>query len=75
MTYSTSHAHFDFSELGNRDRCKLLIGTVIPRLIALITMRDDLVNERLHVDLIEFKTLMPDEWALGKPPTEMESWP
>ena len=37
MTKSTSHAHFDFSELGERDRYKLLIGTVIPRPIALIT--------------------------------------
>ncbi len=31
------HAHFDFSALDARQRYKLLIGTVIPRPIALIT--------------------------------------
>ncbi len=33
----TRHAHFDFAELGERDRYKLLIGTVIPRPIAFVT--------------------------------------
>jgi flavin reductase (DIM6/NTAB) family NADH-FMN oxidoreductase RutF len=32
-----THVHFDFSTLGERDRYKLLIGTVIPRPIALVT--------------------------------------
>jgi flavin reductase (DIM6/NTAB) family NADH-FMN oxidoreductase RutF len=32
-----THAHFDFSKLGERDRYKLLIGTVIPRPIAFVT--------------------------------------
>jgi flavin reductase (DIM6/NTAB) family NADH-FMN oxidoreductase RutF len=32
-----SHAHFDFAELSERDRYKLLIGTVIPRPIAFVT--------------------------------------
>ncbi|MFZ2101012.1 MAG: flavin reductase family protein [Oricola sp.] len=31
------HSHFDFSALNERDRYKLLIGTVIPRPIALVT--------------------------------------
>jgi len=31
------HTHFAFSELSARDRYKLLIGTVIPRPIALVT--------------------------------------
>jgi flavin reductase (DIM6/NTAB) family NADH-FMN oxidoreductase RutF len=33
------HRHFDFAALGPRDRYKLLIGTVIPRPIALVTTR------------------------------------
>ena len=37
MTTPTGHTHFDFSALGERDRYKLLIGTVIPRPIALVT--------------------------------------
>lgn len=37
MKRSNSHAHFDFSTLNERERYKLLIGTVIPRPIALIT--------------------------------------
>lgn len=37
MTKSPSHAHFDFSALSERERYKLLIGTVIPRPIALVT--------------------------------------
>ena len=43
---TTSHSHFDFSELTERERYKLLIGTVIPRPIALITTlsADGLVN-------------------------------
>lgn len=32
-----SHTHFDFSTLSERERYKLLIGTVIPRPIALVT--------------------------------------
>ncbi|MBB6219476.1 flavin reductase family protein [Rhizobium leguminosarum] len=31
------HTHFDFSSLTERDRYKILIGTVIPRPIALVT--------------------------------------
>jgi hypothetical protein len=31
------HTHFDFGALNERERYKLLIGTVIPRPIALIT--------------------------------------
>jgi flavin reductase (DIM6/NTAB) family NADH-FMN oxidoreductase RutF len=34
---TATHVHFDFSALGERDRYKLLIGTVIPRPIALVT--------------------------------------
>ena len=37
MSGSPSHTHFDFARLAPRDRYKLLIGTVIPRPIALIT--------------------------------------
>lgn len=37
MTSNTGHAHFDFSKLNERERYKLLIGTVIPRPIALVT--------------------------------------
>ena len=37
MTKSITHAHFDFSALNERERYKLLIGTVIPRPIALVT--------------------------------------
>jgi flavin reductase (DIM6/NTAB) family NADH-FMN oxidoreductase RutF len=33
----TGHAHFDFAELGPRERYKLLIGTVIPRPVAFVT--------------------------------------
>jgi len=33
----TGHVHFDFAELSERERYKLLIGTVIPRPIALVT--------------------------------------
>jgi flavin reductase (DIM6/NTAB) family NADH-FMN oxidoreductase RutF len=35
------HLHFDFSALGERDRYKLLIGTVIPRPIAFVTTIDE----------------------------------
>jgi len=40
------HVHFDFSALGERDRYKLLIGTVIPRPIAFVTTlsRDGVPN-------------------------------
>jgi len=40
------HTHFDFSALTERERYKLLIGTVIPRPIALVTTlsRDDRPN-------------------------------
>lgn len=31
------HTHFDFSKLNERERYKILIGTVIPRPIALVT--------------------------------------
>lgn len=37
MLRDDSHTHFDFSTLTERERYKLLIGTVIPRPIALIT--------------------------------------
>lgn len=33
----TEHTHFDFAKLNERERYKLLIGTVIPRPIALVT--------------------------------------
>ncbi len=33
------HSHFDFSKLTERERYKLLIGTVIPRPIALVTTK------------------------------------
>ena len=39
MSTDTSHTHFDFSELTERERYKLLIGTVISRPIALVTTR------------------------------------
>lgn len=35
-----SHTHFDFATLTERERYKLLIGTVIPRPIALVTTVD-----------------------------------
>ena len=34
---SGEHTHFDFTSLDARSRYKLLIGTVIPRPIALVT--------------------------------------
>ncbi|MGN7292516.1 flavin reductase family protein [Rhizobium sp. SAFR-030] len=37
MMDDVGHTHFDFSELTERQRYKLLIGTVIPRPIALVT--------------------------------------
>ncbi|PKA42958.1 flavin reductase family protein [Rhizobium sullae] len=37
MTNKKEHTHFDFAALTERERYKLLIGTVIPRPIALIT--------------------------------------
>jgi flavin reductase (DIM6/NTAB) family NADH-FMN oxidoreductase RutF len=37
---ANSHAHFDFAELNERQRYKLLIGTVIPRPIAFVTTVD-----------------------------------
>src|SRR6266849_4126881 len=37
MNDDTLHTHFDFASLTARERYKLLIGTVIPRPIALIT--------------------------------------
>lgn len=37
MNEQTAHTHFDFAELSARERYKLLIGTVIPRPIALVT--------------------------------------
>ncbi|MDI3440869.1 flavin reductase [Erwinia sp. V90_4] len=37
MKTMPGHTYFDFAELGERDRYKLLIGTVIPRPIALVT--------------------------------------
>jgi len=36
-----SHTHFDFSGLSGRDKYKLIIGTVIPRPIALVTTIDE----------------------------------
>jgi flavin reductase (DIM6/NTAB) family NADH-FMN oxidoreductase RutF len=33
----TEHSHFDFAKLSERERYKILIGTVIPRPIALVT--------------------------------------
>jgi flavin reductase (DIM6/NTAB) family NADH-FMN oxidoreductase RutF len=36
-----AHVHFDFGALSPRDRYKLLIGTVIPRPIALVTTVDE----------------------------------
>jgi flavin reductase (DIM6/NTAB) family NADH-FMN oxidoreductase RutF len=40
------HVHFDFSKLSGREKYKLIIGTVIPRPIALVTTVDEngLVN-------------------------------
>ncbi|MBW9069814.1 flavin reductase family protein [Agrobacterium pusense] len=35
-----AHTHFDFSRLTERERYKILIGTVIPRPIALVTTVD-----------------------------------
>ncbi|RFB79045.1 flavin reductase family protein [Methylovirgula sp. 4M-Z18] len=37
MSGDISHTHFDFAKLSERERYKLLIGTVIPRPIALVT--------------------------------------
>jgi len=37
----TSHAHFDFGQLTPRQRYKLIIGTVVPRPIALVTSVDE----------------------------------
>ena len=36
----TEHTHFDFAKLNERERYKILIGTVIPRPIALVTTVD-----------------------------------
>lgn len=38
--HSQSHVHFDFAELNERQRYKLLIGTVIPRPIAFVSTVD-----------------------------------
>ncbi|WP_421405325.1 flavin reductase family protein [Agrobacterium fabrum] len=40
MTTTTAHSHFDFAKLNERERYKILIGTVIPRPIALVTTVD-----------------------------------
>lgn len=37
MRHEIGHTHFDFASLTERERYKLLIGTVIPRPIALVT--------------------------------------
>ncbi|MFK3779571.1 flavin reductase family protein [Agrobacterium sp. NPDC089420] len=37
MTTIPAHTHFDFAKLNERERYKILIGTVIPRPIALVT--------------------------------------
>ena len=37
MTRPSSHTHFDFAQLTERERYKILIGTVIPRPVALVT--------------------------------------
>ncbi|WP_413989154.1 flavin reductase family protein [Labrys okinawensis] len=37
MNDAAAHIHFDFAKLSARERYKLLIGTVIPRPIALVT--------------------------------------
>ncbi|MGZ2506643.1 flavin reductase (DIM6/NTAB) family NADH-FMN oxidoreductase RutF [Rhizobium beringeri] len=37
MTHHKQHMHFDFAKLTERERYKILIGTVIPRPIALVT--------------------------------------
>lgn len=37
MTRPSSHTHFDFARLTERERYKILIGTVIPRPVALVT--------------------------------------
>jgi hypothetical protein len=38
---TSSHAHFEFSNLSGGDRYKLLIGIVIPRPIAFVTTVDE----------------------------------
>ena len=42
----TGHVHFDFADLTERERYKLLIGTVVPRPIAFVTTisRDERAN-------------------------------
>ena len=37
----TGHTHFDFAKLSGSDKYKLIIGTVIPRPIALVTTVDE----------------------------------
>lgn len=37
MNSKTSHTYFDFATLNERERYKILIGTVIPRPVALVT--------------------------------------
>jgi flavin reductase (DIM6/NTAB) family NADH-FMN oxidoreductase RutF len=37
MKEMPGHTYFDFAELGERERYKILIGTVIPRPVALVT--------------------------------------
>ncbi|MBU9856518.1 flavin reductase family protein [Rahnella bonaserana] len=37
MSRPSSHTHFDFAQLTERERYKILIGTVIPRPVALVT--------------------------------------
>ena len=69
---------------------EIILGEVLG-----VFVREDLVNDRLHVDQygmdavgrlgghsycrirdqFEIKTLTPEEWALGKRPTETESQP
>ena len=40
MSLPENHTWFDFSELNERERYKILIGTVIPRPVALVTTVD-----------------------------------
>lgn len=60
MTYS--HAHFDFAALTARERYKLLIGTVIPRPIALVTTVD--ANGRANAGPFSFFNVLTHDPAI-----------
>jgi hypothetical protein len=48
---------FDFRTLSARDRYKLMIGTVVPRPIALVTTVDVIDVDRMRIDPAKLDTI------------------